>query len=162
MINESNLTPYYGEIANKLNEIISVEWKKIVMYGKESGDVSSVSFYFYTKEGNEVHYSGNIPEDFSVSRNIFKRLLRELRGIIRDLWHEFKNADEATWYTITFILESDWKFKVKFGYELDKEIGDFEREIIWAYNELGLIHKGEFAKEILEKYISKNSKVLHN
>lgn len=128
------------------------------MYGEELGDVRSVSFYFYTKEMNEINYSGNIPEDFSVSRDIFKSLLRELRGSIRELWNEFKNSGEETWYTITFILEDDWSFKVKLGYMLDKAMGNFEREIIWAYNEIGVIPKGEFAKNILQQYLNKYNK----
>jgi len=125
------------------------------MYGEELGDVSSVSFYFYMNKGKEIHYSGNIPEDYSVNGNIFKKLLGKLRESIRALWNEFKSADEAIWYTITFTWENNWKFKVEFGYELDKEIGSFEREIIWAYNESGLIPKGEFAKDILNDLLIK-------
>ena len=160
MINESILNGYYGKIANELNELIPVKLNKIIMYGEELGDVSSVSFYFYNSEENQVHYSGNIPEDFSVSRDIFKRLLRELRGSIRDLWNEFKNAEQETWSTITFVLEKDWKFKVKYEYDLNNKVGPFEREIIWAYNEIGLIPNGEFAKEILEEYLREQGKSL--
>lgn len=154
MINEDYLKKYYAEIANQLNEIIPVEWKKIIMYAEDLGDSSSVSFYFYTKEDNNIHHSGNIPDDFSVPRNIFRKLLRELRGTIKNLRNEFAKENEKLWYTLTFVLEEDWRFNVKFGYKIDKEISDFEREVIWAYNEIGLVPKGEFGREVLEKYLS--------
>ncbi len=54
MIKESDLNKYYAEIANQLNEIIPVEWKRIIMYAEDLGDSSSVSFYFYTKEDNNI------------------------------------------------------------------------------------------------------------
>ena len=154
MIKESDLNKYYAEIANQLNEIIPVEWKRIIMYAEDLGDSSSVSFYFYTKEDNNIHHSGNIPEDFSVHRNIFRKLLRELRCTINNLRNEFDKENEKLWYTLTFVLEEDWRFNVKFGYEIDNEISDFEREVIWAYNEIGLVPKGEFGREVLEKYLS--------
>ncbi len=154
MIKESDLNKYYAEIANQLNEIIPVEWKRIIMYAEDLGDSSSVSFYFYTKEDNNIHHSGNIPEDFSVSRNIFRKLLRELRCTIKNLRNEFDKENEKLWYTLTFTLEEDWRFNVKFGYEIDNEMSDFEREVIWAYNEIGLMPKGEFGREVLEEYLS--------
>ena len=155
MIDEDNLKKYYAEIANQLNEIIPVEWKRIIMYAEDLGNSSSVSFYFYTKEDDNIHHSGNIPEDFSVSRNIFRKLLRELRGTIKNLRNEFHKENEKLWYTLTFTLEEDWRFNVKFGYEIDNEMSDFEREVIWEYNEIGLMPKGEFGREVLEKYLSK-------
>lgn len=153
MRKESDLNKYYAEIANQLNEIIPVEWKRIIMYAEDLGDSSSVSFYFYTKEDNNIHHSGNIPEDFSVSRNIFRKLLRELRCTIKNLRNEFDKENEKLWYTLTFTLEEDWRFNVKFGYEIDNEMSDFEREVIWAYNEIGLMPKGEFGREVLEEYL---------
>ena len=153
MIDEDNLKKYYVKIANQLNNIIPIEWKKIIMYAEDLGDSSSVSFYFYTKEDDKIHHSGNIPEDFSVSRNIFRKLLRELRGTIKNLRNEFNKENEKLWYTLTFVLEEDWRFNVKFRYEIDKEISDFERQVIWAYNEIGLVPKGEFGREVLEEYL---------
>lgn len=155
MIDERNLTKYYSDIANQLDDMIPVEWNKIIMYAEENGMSTIASFYFYTKQDNKIHYSSNIPEDFSVSRDIYKQLLRELWGSIEGLWNEFKKADEKTWYTLTFTLESDWRFNAEFGYELNEEIGDFERRILWAYNEIGLIPNDEYAKSVLERLLGK-------
>lgn len=159
MINESNLTKYYELIAEKLDEMIPCDWEKIVLYAEETGDVSSVSFYFFTTDF-KVHHSGNIPDEYNVSRNIFKTLIRELIEINKNLWIEFKKSDEPTWYSFSFILDNDWNFKVKYKYERNNEIGKLEREIRWAYDELGLIPQNEYEKELLEEYLKEQGKTL--
>lgn len=159
MINEVNLTEYYSKIASKMDEMIPVEWEKIVLFGEECGDVTGAVFYFYTNERSEPYRSGEIPEDFSVSEDIFDMLETELFNIVKELWYEFKNAGEETWETITFILEKDWNFEIKFGYEgqFDDDMGPMQREIIWAYNELGRIPKGDFGKKLLKEYLERNN-----
>ncbi|MBL4931980.1 immunity protein YezG family protein [Clostridium paridis] len=154
MINENNLNKYYSEIAEKLGEIIPVEWDKVVMYAEVLETVSSASFYFYTDDCNKINYSGTIPDKFGVSKDAFKLLLRELREINRNLWIEFKNAGETTWSTLNYNLSSDGKFKVKFGYEINNEIGLLEREIRWSYEELEIIPDDEYGKKLLDEYIN--------
>lgn len=47
---------------------------------------------------------------------------------------------------------------MRFGYELDLEIGDFERQIRWQYDELGIVSEGEYGQKVLEDYLKeKNS-----
>lgn len=38
-----------------------------------------------------------------------------------------------------FYLDDNWKFKIEFEYEIDKEIDTYERLIRLAYNKLGII-----------------------
>ncbi|WP_297430164.1 immunity protein YezG family protein [Clostridium sp.] len=159
MINENNLTRYYSEIAEKLDEIIPVDWDKIVMYAEEIGDVGSVSFYYYT-DNVKVHYSGDIPYEYNVSEDIFDSLIDELMNTNKCLWDEFKNAGESTWSSLTFYLDSGWRFKVKFGYERNTEIGHLEREIRWAYDELGIIPENDYEKKLLEEYLKGQGKSL--
>ena len=45
-----------------------------------------------------------------------------------------------------------------FEYDINKEIGNFEREVIWAYEELGIIPEEEFSKSILEEYLEEKEK----
>ena len=161
MIKESNLNKYYSQIAEKLDEMIPFDCNKIVLYGEEIGDVSSASFYFFTID-SKVHHSGNIPEEYNVSKKIFKELLRELLEINKNLWLEFKEADEPTWCSLTFELDSDWKFKVKYGYERNGEIGRLEREIRWAYDELGIVPEDEYERELLEEYLTEQGKSLQD
>lgn len=159
MVNEKKLTKYYSEIAQKLDEMIPIDWNRIVMYAEELGDVRTAFFYFYTKNNN-IHYSNNIPEEYNVSEKIFDNLLEELWEVNRNLWLQFKNEGDKVWDTLTFYLESDWKFKVKFGYDIDKNIGDYERQIRWTYDELGIVPKSEYAKKLLNEYLKQQGKLL--
>lgn len=160
MIDEKKLTIYYSKIAEKLDEIIPVKWDKISMYAEEIGDVSSVSFYYYTDNCTKWHYSEDIPEECSVSEKIFDSLLDELISINKKLWLEFKNAGQPTWCSLIFNLDCNWKFQAKFGYERNNEIGPLERLIRWAYDELGIIPKYEYEKELLEEYLKEQGKSL--
>lgn len=160
MINEENLTEHYSKIANKMDEMIPVDWEKIALFAEQTGDSGSEVFYFYTNERSEPYRSLEIPEDFSVDEEIFTILRRELFYLIRDLWYEFKNAGEETWETLTFTLNKDWSFDVKFGYKGqfdDDDMGPMQMKIILAYNELGLIPKGDFSKKLLQEYLDRNN-----
>lgn len=46
---DKKLSKYYGEIAEKLDEMIPVEWDNIILHAEETGDVSSASFYYNEK-----------------------------------------------------------------------------------------------------------------
>lgn len=162
MIEESKLIKYYSEIAEKLDEIIPVKWDKISMYAEEVGDVSSVSFYYYTDNCTKLHHSGDIPEEYSVDEEVYDCLIDELIALNKKLWLEFKNAGESTWCSLTFNLNCNWKFQAKFSYERDNEAGRLEREIRWAYNELGLVPEDEYEKELLEEYLKEQGKSLQD
>lgn len=130
-----------------------------MLYGEEIGAISSASFYFFTSD-SKVHHSGNIPEEYNVSRKIFKVLLIELLESNKNLWLEFKEADEPTGCLFIFELDSDWRFRIKYGYERNSESGRLEREIRWVYDELGIIPEDEYERELLEEYLKEQGKNL--
>ena len=157
MISEEILEYYYGEIANKLDEMIPVEWTKIAMQAIDIGTSRTVYFYFYTPDG-KVHSDGMIPDEYNVDKEIYFQYHAELRDINMKVRKEFVKANIDPWESMTFILNEAWSFKVDFEYDINKEIGNFEREVIWAYEELGIIPEGEFSKSILEEYLEEKEK----
>ena len=146
MINEEVLEKYYGQIANKLNEMIPVKWTKIAMLAEDLGTSCAAWVYFVSKD-DKVYYNHNIPEDFNVSEDVYDELLHELWGINRGLREAFIKASIEPWEVMIFILNEDWSFQVKYEYNINKEVDNFEREIIWAYEELGIYPEDEFEKE---------------
>lgn len=157
MISEEILEYHYGEIANKLDEMIPVEWKKIVMQAIDFGTSATVYFYFYTKD-DQLHDGGAIPNEYNVDQTIYNNFVSELIDINSNFREEFVKANIDPWESMTFILNEDWSFKVDFEYDINKEIGNFERRIIWAYEELGIIPEEEFSKSILEEYLEEKEK----
>lgn len=159
MMDESRLTEYYSEIANKLDEMIPCEWERVVLYAMEVGNWSFATFYFYTADG-AVHHWGDIPEEYDVDDDVVDELIDELTQINKNLWLEFQNSDAETWYSFTFDLDSDWKFKVKYGYEQHEDISGLEIEIRWAYDELGLIPDEKVERMLLKEYLEKQNREL--
>lgn len=155
MIDERKLTKYYQAIAQNLNSIIPVKWNKVVLYAEETDYSECTFFYFYTN-GDEIHHSGDIPEEYHINENVFSKQLRDLFKAIRSLWEEFRNAGVETWKVITFHLEDNRRFKVKYSYDLNMEIGDYDRQIRWAYDELGIIPEGDYGKKLLNEYLHEN------
>ena len=95
---------------------------------------------------------------YNVNRMLVSKGLNELRQINKRLWLEFNDSDEETWYSFTFDINSDWQFKVKFGYEKNDELSGLENEIRWGYDELGLIPKERVEKTILKNYLEGQGK----
>ena len=157
MIDEKVLEEYYGEIANKLDEMIPVEWTKIAMLAIDSGISRSAFFYFYTTDGM-AHYGSAIPDEYNVNQRIYGHLHSELAKINAELRKEFVKAGVDPWESMTFILNTDWSFNIDYSYETNIEIGKFERRVIWAYEELGIIPEEEFSKSILEEYLEEKEK----
>lgn len=154
MINESKLGEHYQNIANKLNEIVPADWDEIVMYGEELGDVSLVGFYFKPCSEDKYRYGGMIPDEYGIGLNEYFARLDILSESVNSFWKAFVDSDMPKWEAITFRLNSKNNFKVKFDYQINREISGFEREICWAYNELGIIPEDEFSKKILEEYLA--------
>ena len=157
MIQEEILEYHYGEIANQLNQMIPVEWAKIIMQAIDIGTSASVYFYFYTLD-NRAHYSNAIPDEYHVNQEIYNNFVSELIDINSEFREEFVKANIEPWESMTFILNADWSFQIGYEYDIDKEIDDYEREIIWAYEELGIYPEYEFKREILEEYLEKKRK----
>ena len=87
----------YQLISQKLNDIIPCEWTKIYLYAEVLNDSTMVLFYFRTPENNQINYSQDILSHYSVSKNVFKTLLREIREIFEELRVEHKNNIDQVW-----------------------------------------------------------------
>ena len=159
MVDESGLTNYYSEIANKLDEMIPCEWEKVYLYAEETGDVSTGSFYFYTSD-SKVHWSEEIPKEFEIDKAEFREIQLGLWQINESLWLEFQNQDESTWYAYIFELDSEWKFKIRYLYDKDDSLTSTQRRIRWAYEELNIIPNGGYGRKLLKEYLEEQGREL--
>ena len=157
MIDESRLTNYYSEIANKLDEMIPCEWEKIFLYAEETGDVSTGSFYFLTND-SKVHWSEDIPKEYDIEKFEFREKQVGLWQINERLWSEFQEQNEPTWYAYVFELDSEWKFKIKYIYDKDDSTTSTQRRIRWAYDELNIIPNGGYGKKLLKEYLEEQGR----
>lgn len=158
MIEESKLTQYYEQIANKLDELIPIDWKRVAMYTEVDDGWSTTTFYFIA-EDDIVYHWGDIFEKLGVDEDEFDERFDELSDINEEFWNEFKIAEVDLWSSFSFDMISDGKFKVEFNYnDLDEEIGSVGRKKIWAYDMLGLIPKDNYDRKQLHKWLEKKGK----
>lgn len=150
----------YGNIANKVNDMIPDKWEKVWLYGEVLDDSSEVYFYFYSKTSKKIIYSHDIPNEYKVNNSMYEDLLFELVDIIQELNLEYKENNESVWTNLTFLLDNTGKFNIKYNYDdiLNSDFTAGERQIIWEYEILGVEPEAEQYKEMLNKYLeSKNN-----
>ncbi len=153
-MDEKVFAPYYEKIANQLNEIIPDKWIEIVMYAEELGDVRSAIFYFKQANSVEFVYGNKIPDIYGVDRKTYFNLLKGISNTVKELRSEFIKLNMQPWSAITFFLDQSFKFKTEFHYELQKDVGCYERGVHWAYENLSVSPTDEFGKQVLQEYLT--------
>ena len=148
----------YGKIAEILDGMIPDDWKKIYLYGEVLEDSRMVYFYFKRKSDDEVVYCHDIPTRYNVDKNIYREILRELIICVNQLHDEYKENNDKVWTNLTFTLECDGSFNIKFNYEdnVQSKYTINEKQIIWEYEVIGLEPEDDENKELINNYIKNN------
>lgn len=152
-MDEAKLERIYHQIAQTIVEMIPEEWEKVYLYGEVLEGVQSTYFYYYPYESDQPIYSLDIPELFDVEEEEYDQLKGQLYDLLRDLWNESKRDGNEVWTNLTLILDSSGKFKLEYGYEDLSETDHFVRSMIWRYNKLGILPKGDYATKILKEHL---------
>ena len=146
----------YGEIANKLYEIIPDKWNKIYLYGEVLADYREVYFYFESMTSNDIVYGHDIPRTYNVDKKKYRQLSRELTKYVLDLNIEYKEKNDIVWTNVTLLLDSSGKFNIKFNYDdiLKSSFSSGERQVIWEHEVLKIEMTNENHKEIMDRYLN--------
>lgn len=153
MVNEEVLSTYYSEMAETLNSMIPIDWKRVVMLAEVEKDWSTTTFYFISEDDNVYHW-GDIFDKLGGDEDEFDELFEELEEINEAFWNEFNEAGVEVWNAFTFDLTSEGTFKINFDYDDNiHNVGTRERHLRWAYNMIGLVPKDENGKELLKAYL---------
>ncbi len=154
-LDESKFIPFYQAIADKLDEIVPGEWEEIAMYAEAFSGVATASFY-YKEPGGETYLSGGkIPDRDGVDTNTYFRLMQELITDVKALQREFVQCGQPEWKALTFFLNSDFKFRAAYSYDLDEEVDSYQRQLCWAYQTLGLEPADGCGKTALREYLER-------
>ncbi|MFA1782182.1 TIGR01741 family protein [Bacillus velezensis] len=138
----------YQIIGEKLNDIIPCEWTKIYLYAEVLDDSTMVLFHFKTPEKRQLIYSQDIPVRYSVSKDIFKTLLREIRELFDELRAEHKNNNDQVW--------TNGQFQLDYNDDdiLASELDGYQRIALWEYKTLGILPEDEEDQEFLISYLN--------
>ncbi len=152
-MDEQILNQYYQKIAEKIEDVIPVEWYDVALYMEDVGDASSLTMYFREEKEGEYVYMMDIPEVYGVDEDEYEERERELEEACSNLRKEFKNQEVEPWNIFEFYLNQDYTFKVNFSYEYDENISSYDRSIVWKYRQSGIMPKGSFEERILNEYV---------
>lgn len=121
----------YQSIANVIIETIPDEWDKIYAYAEVREGYSQVYFYYYSINKSQLIYSLDIVDIFKVDKKMFRNLKYEMYSYFEQLWKEFKNQEQEPWTYLTFILDSNGKMKIDYGYDDVSEISPVKKQENW-------------------------------
>lgn len=153
---EEKLNEIYGKIAETLNNTILEEWDKVVMYGEVLEDVSEAFFNYYPAGSKKSIFSHDIPRLFNMSDEEYNQLWLQLLDNLEELNNVFIQNRQEAWTNLTFILESDGKFKIDYDYTDLSDADDVKRHIIWDYKYLGIIPENTNDKKVIDEYLKNN------
>ena len=154
----------YEDIQRRIFYMIPEKWDKMYLYASVTdlidGHQTGELFFYYIPKGifkkNPVNVY-EIPQKFNLDEKDYIKLVNILYKKIVELREEFKKIELVqTWTNLTMTIQGT-QFKVEYDYEdiSKSKFSNYERHIIWRYNNLGIkeeqLNKKE--KEIIERYI---------
>ncbi|MEG2018789.1 MAG: DUF600 family protein [Clostridium sp.] len=137
-MNTDKMEKIYENIGENLNEIIPEEWSRVVLYSEVSKHSSTTYFYFYPKNSNELIYSLDIEDNYDIDEDALEELFDSLDMELKSLYHEFKSNKQKPWTNLTLELKSDGEFNIDYDYSDLSDSDDYEQQIIWKYEKLGI------------------------
>ena len=149
---EENLNEMYQEIANKINEMIPVEWDKVYTKAyikEESKEVFSTILYLVVMNYITILlFLKNI-----MFQKIFKELLDELYENFDRLRELFIENNQEPWTSCEFDFNNEGKLNVSFDYIdwKNSEFGPLARENYYEYKKFGILPEKDYAINKVKK-----------
>lgn len=150
----------YKKIANKVNDLIPVEWNEVYLYAEViENDSSHVYFYFNQMNNKEFIYCLYIPKIYNINERDFKMEILELNDYFVELHKEYKENNPMVWTNLTMHLNSSGKFKLDFDYTdiISSKLMISEMKALWKYKNLGVYPVDEDEKKLVDEYIKSHS-----
>ena len=150
---EEKLNEMYQEIANKINEMIPVEWDKVYTKAYIKEESKEVFFYYTLPGSDELHYYTAIPKEHNVSKKLFKELLDELYENFESLRELFIENNQEPWTSCEFDFTNEGKLNVAFAYIdwKNSEFGPMARKNYYKYKKFGMTPEFEDEREEIKK-----------
>ncbi|AFU13826.1 TIGR01741 family protein [Bacillus thuringiensis] len=151
---ENELNKLYRKIAEKINDMIPVEWEEFYFNGEVKDGEGGVYFFYTTlDEKQEYKYSHYIPRMYNVDRKIYNQFLHELFDLTVQLQQVFIDNQQEAWFSVTMIVNGEGKLTVRFSYVNwnDSEFGPSDRIEYFEYKYLNRELTDEIDKELMAR-----------
>ncbi|WP_242214099.1 immunity protein YezG family protein [Bacillus cereus group sp. BfR-BA-01383] len=151
---ENELNKIYRKIAEKINDMIPVEWEEFYFNGEVKDREGGVYFFYTTvDEKQEYKYSHYIPRMYNVDRRIYNQFLHELFDLTVQLQQVFIDNQQEAWFSVTMIVNGEGELTVRFSYVNwnDSEFGPSDRIEYFEYKYLNRELTDEIDKELMAR-----------
>ncbi|PGC84291.1 immunity protein YezG family protein [Bacillus toyonensis] len=151
---ENELNKLYRKIAEKINDMIPVEWEEFYFNGEVKDGEGGIYFFYTTlDEKQEYKYSHYIPRMYNVDRKIYNQFLHELFDLTVQLQQVFIDNQQEAWFSVTMIVNGEGKLTVRFSYVNwnDSEFGPSDRIEYFEYKYLNRELTDEIDKELMAR-----------
>ncbi|MHA4094507.1 immunity protein YezG family protein [Bacillus cereus] len=151
---ENELNKLYRKIAEKINDMIPVEWEEFYFNGEVKDGEGGVYFFYTTlDEKQEYKYSHYIPRMYNIDRKIYNQFLHELFDLTVQLQQVFIDNQQEAWFSVTMIVNGEGKLTVRFSYVNwnDSEFGPSDRIEYFEYKYLNRELTDEIDKELMAR-----------
>ena len=152
---EEKLEALYGEIAEKVNEMMPEVWSKFYFYAQISGTGGRVYFFYKSEQHGDYVYNLDIPKLFEIDKNQFNRDKHELLLLSEKIRNIFKENQQELWYSFTISLDDKGKFEMSYDYTnwFDTGYTFGDQLAIWEYKYLNKKPTVKRLQEALERYL---------
>ncbi|WFD08955.1 immunity protein YezG family protein [Tepidibacter hydrothermalis] len=151
---EKQMNSLYRKIAEKVNEMIPVEWDTFYFNGEVENGEGGVYFFYNTPEEKEKYiYCYDIMELYNGDTEIYEDLEDELFDLTNQLKQVFIDNNQEPWFSITIILSSQGRLKVDFDYAKweNSEFGPTDIMKFWQKKYLKIEPKNENDRNKIKK-----------
>lgn len=152
---EQEMNQIYRKIAETVNEMIPEKWVKFYMYAQVS-DTGGGTYFFYNTPEDEYNYkySLEIPFEFNINKEQYKKKERSLFEQSEKLRKVFTDYQQDLWYSFTLSLEDNGEFKIHYDYTnwFDTNYSFDDQLIIWEHKYLENEPDDAESKELIERY----------
>ena len=114
---EVEFNKMYQKIAQKISDIIPVNWKEFYFQGEVTiGEGGEVFWFFNTPENPEYKYCHDIPNTYGVNNKDYEESWQELYDLTVELQKLFIANDQEPWFSFDMIVNEARKLNIYYNY----------------------------------------------
>lgn len=122
-------------IADKIQDILPQEWKKVVFYAEVTDDSYEMFYYVFTSESNKPIQCYDLPDLYEIDENKIDAIFEELYKPLREERSSLAVEGKEPWTNYTLLLTDDGHFKVDYDFT-SLEDGGYNYRKDWKHKYL--------------------------
>lgn len=123
-------------IADKIQDILPIGWKKVVFYAEVTDDSYEMFYYVFTTESDKPIQCYDLPELYEIDEDQIDAVFDELYDPLREEQVGLIAEGKEPWTNYTMVLSDDGSFKVDYDFT-SLEDGGYDYRKAWKKKYIG-------------------------